>query len=303
MYAIVSAVEIATDAPLKAFTLSRIFCATDLSSISRRPVPSTSQTPACAMFHKPRRLASLEAEAEEKGDGDHGSLRGRRTGGELDRGDERTRDPERGSRFSAPRPFVGVDVGEAARGFRTQLRLLFLGRGDARSVDVLLENPPLDALDAAAGVELLEHVGERIVEGFRLRLGLLDVHWEDLAATLFILRLSCASCLHPGTLFAPRRLADPEGAAPVGTRATTLSDTTVAISDSKRAYACRGRVATSTKNKKICGTLLWGPFILLHLARGRRGRYVPTPPGLPAAVEANGIDERTTGRCADGGCS
>ena len=57
MYAIVSAVEIATDAPLKAFTLSRIFCATDLSSISRRPVPSTSQTPACAMFHKP--VASL----------------------------------------------------------------------------------------------------------------------------------------------------------------------------------------------------------------------------------------------------
>mmetsp|Transcript_6359 Transcript_6359/g.26360 ORF Transcript_6359/g.26360 Transcript_6359/m.26360 type:complete len:226 (+) Transcript_6359:2215-2892(+) len=57
MYAIVSTVEIATDAPLKAFTLSRIFCATDLSSISRRPVPSTSQTPACAMFHKP--VASL----------------------------------------------------------------------------------------------------------------------------------------------------------------------------------------------------------------------------------------------------
>ena len=53
MYAIVSAVEIAMDAPLKAFTLSRIFCASDLSSISRRPVPSTSQTPACAMFHKP----------------------------------------------------------------------------------------------------------------------------------------------------------------------------------------------------------------------------------------------------------
>mmetsp|Transcript_10550 Transcript_10550/g.41170 ORF Transcript_10550/g.41170 Transcript_10550/m.41170 type:complete len:220 (-) Transcript_10550:279-938(-) len=53
MYAIVSAVDIAMDAPLKAFTLSRIFCATDLSSISRRPVPSTSQTPACAIFHNP----------------------------------------------------------------------------------------------------------------------------------------------------------------------------------------------------------------------------------------------------------
>ena len=53
MYAIVSAVEIAIDAPLKAFTLSRIFCASDLSSISLRPVPSTSQTPACAMFQRP----------------------------------------------------------------------------------------------------------------------------------------------------------------------------------------------------------------------------------------------------------
>lgn len=53
MYAIVSAVDMAMDAPLKAFTLSRIFCASDLSSISRRPVPSTSQTPACAMFQRP----------------------------------------------------------------------------------------------------------------------------------------------------------------------------------------------------------------------------------------------------------
>ena len=48
MYAIVSAVEIAMEAPLKAFTLSRIFRASDLSSISLRPVPSTSQTMARA---------------------------------------------------------------------------------------------------------------------------------------------------------------------------------------------------------------------------------------------------------------
>jgi hypothetical protein len=41
------------DALLNAFTLSRIFCATLLSLISCRPVPSTSQTPACAMFHSP----------------------------------------------------------------------------------------------------------------------------------------------------------------------------------------------------------------------------------------------------------
>ena len=41
------------DATLKLFTFCRIASATDLSSISWRPVPSTSQTPPCAMFHKP----------------------------------------------------------------------------------------------------------------------------------------------------------------------------------------------------------------------------------------------------------
>ena len=41
------------DFALKSFTFSRIAAATDLSSISLKPEPSTSQTPACAMFHKP----------------------------------------------------------------------------------------------------------------------------------------------------------------------------------------------------------------------------------------------------------
>ena len=38
---------------LKSFTLSLILCAIVLSSIVCKPVPSTSQTPACAMFHRP----------------------------------------------------------------------------------------------------------------------------------------------------------------------------------------------------------------------------------------------------------
>ena len=51
-----SAVSVATatlEVRLKPLTFSRIFSANDLSSISRKPVPSTSQTPACAMFHNP----------------------------------------------------------------------------------------------------------------------------------------------------------------------------------------------------------------------------------------------------------
>ena len=39
--------------PLKSLTFLRIAVATDSSSISCKPVPSTSQTPACAMFHNP----------------------------------------------------------------------------------------------------------------------------------------------------------------------------------------------------------------------------------------------------------
>ena len=107
---------------------------------------------------------------------------------------------------------------------------------------------------------------------------------EDLAATLFILRLSCASCLHPGTLFAPRRLEDPEGAARVGTRATTPSDTTVAISHSKRVYACRAECPWPRRQEnKICSE---DPApsrqdrLLLH-SRGRRGRTGAICPNSP----------------------
>ena len=52
-YAAVMAATATFDLTLKLFTLSLSFRATLLSSISRRPVPSTSQTPACAMFHNP----------------------------------------------------------------------------------------------------------------------------------------------------------------------------------------------------------------------------------------------------------
>ena len=52
-YAAVMAATATFDLTLKLFTLSLSFRATLLSSISRRPVPSTSQTPACAMFHSP----------------------------------------------------------------------------------------------------------------------------------------------------------------------------------------------------------------------------------------------------------
>ena len=48
-----SAATAALELRLKVLTRSRIFPANVLSSISRKPVPSTSQTPACAMFHNP----------------------------------------------------------------------------------------------------------------------------------------------------------------------------------------------------------------------------------------------------------
>ena len=48
-----SAATAALETRLNALTFSRIFSAKVASSISRKPVPSTSQTPACAMFHNP----------------------------------------------------------------------------------------------------------------------------------------------------------------------------------------------------------------------------------------------------------
>ena len=66
-YAAVATATATADALLKAFTLSRIFSATLLSSISCRPVPSTSQTPACAMFHNPLAPDPVKPTAKKSG--------------------------------------------------------------------------------------------------------------------------------------------------------------------------------------------------------------------------------------------
>lgn len=48
----------AKDRRLRSLTLSRILRATEGSSTGRRPVPSTSQSPVWATFHKPVRADS-----------------------------------------------------------------------------------------------------------------------------------------------------------------------------------------------------------------------------------------------------
>ena len=88
---------------------------------------------------------------------------------------------------------------------------------------------------------------------------------EDLATTLFPrVILWCV---------APARIdrAGPEGAAPVGTRATTLSDARVAISDSR--VPGRVRIVTSTTQDFSSSPRLYrclGPGAEIHI-RGRRG--------------------------------
>ena len=168
MYAIVSAVEIAMDAPLKAFTLSRIFCASDLSSISLRPVPSTSQTPACAMFQRPVASDPLNPRPRKRGTAIMALWAGGAPVASCT-----------AARIAHAMPNAVPAVPRLARSSASMLvsestgliperRLLLLGGGHARGIDGFLQDPPLDALDAAAGVELLEHVREGIVEGTAL---------------------------------------------------------------------------------------------------------------------------------------
>jgi len=168
MYAIVSAVEIAMDAPLKAFTLSRIFCASDLSSISRRPVPSTSQTPACAMFQRPVASDPLNPRPRKRGT----AIMALWAGGAPVASCTAAR-----SAHAMPNavPAVPRLARSSASMFVSETLASSLSAACSSSVVVTLEastvffeDSPLDAFDAAAGVELLEHVREGIVEGTAL---------------------------------------------------------------------------------------------------------------------------------------
>jgi len=66
-YAAVRTATTPAEALLKVFTLSRICCAMPLSLISCKPVPSTSQTPACAMFHNPVAPEPVKPKAKNNG--------------------------------------------------------------------------------------------------------------------------------------------------------------------------------------------------------------------------------------------